>query len=243
VSKRLLPEFLDVPWGIKEVIVFIVAWFGLQLVLGILLAALSHYIPAVATFLRSAQSNNVGASFALDLAGVVIGLCIVALYLRHFGVTWQAVGWRKVGVLRALQYLFGILIVFFIAANLALLLVKVLIPGFDANQAQTNDFTTATQTHRSLALIALVLLPPIFEETIFRGFLFPALAKRTGAIWGAVISSAIFGAAHGQANLFVYTFVLGMLLCFMYYRLRSIVPGILLHMLNNYLAFLAISGK
>ena len=242
-KRRELPEFLNVPWGVRDVLIFIVAWFGLQLLFGVMLQVLSRSIPAVAMFLRALENHSVAASFGLDLVGVIIGLALVAGFVRHYRSSWQMVGWRKVGILKTLLYLFGIMIIFFILAQAALMLVEFLIPSFNANQPQTNEFTSGISTNRNLALIALVLLPPIFEETIFRGFIFPALSKRLGVVGGAILSSIIFGAAHGQANLFVYTSILGLLLCFMYVRLRSIFPGILLHMLNNYLAFLALSGK
>jgi membrane protease YdiL (CAAX protease family) len=139
--------------------------------------------------------------------------------------------------------LVAILIAFMVAANALLWLVSTLVPTFDANQAQENEFIGAAGAHPSLALVALVLMPPILEETIFRGFMFPALAKRVGVMGGAILSSILFGIAHWQANIGIYTFVLGLLLCFMYVRLRSIVPGILLHMLNNYLALIALTTK
>jgi membrane protease YdiL (CAAX protease family) len=168
---------------------------------------------------------------------------VVALYLRRYRVGWSMVGWRRVNVLKAVGYLVGILVVFLVASNLLLDLVSVLVPSFNANQAQNNDFIGASGSHHSLALVALVLLPPVLEETIFRGFMFPALAKKWGVVWGAVISSAVFGLAHAQANISIYTFLLGLLLCFMYVRLRSIFPGMALHMLNNYLAFIALAHK
>ena len=242
-KKKALPVFLNVPWGIRDVAIFIVAWFGLQLLLNIGLAVLSPHIPAVTAFLKAISDGNVAASFVLDLVGVVLGLLLVAGFIRHYGVSWQTLGWHKVGLFKTLGYLIGIMVIFLILAQVALIVVELLVPGFNANQPQTNEFTKGISTHRNLALIALVLLPPIFEETIFRGFIFPALSKRTGVIGGAILSSIIFGAAHGQPNLFVYTSILGLLLCFMYFKLRSIIPGILLHMLNNYLAFLALSSK
>ena len=238
-----VPEYLKVPWGVRDALVLVSAWFGLQLLLGIGLVFLSPEIPAINEFMKAVNQGHVGASFALNLVGVAIGLGLVALYLRKYKANWSAVGWRKVNILKLIKYLFLTLIVFIVLANVALIVVKLLDPGFDANQAQTNDFTKAAGSHRSLALIALVLIPPIFEETIFRGFIFPALSKRAGLIWGAVLSSMLFGAAHGQPNLFVYTSILGLLLCFMYVKTRSIVPGVLLHMVNNYLAFLALTGK
>jgi membrane protease YdiL (CAAX protease family) len=198
---------------------------------------------SVEQFLKAASNNNVEANFVLDLLDAVAGFSVVALYLRHYKVGWSMVGWRQVNWIKAVKYLVCILIIFVILSNLVLALVSILIPAFNANQAQTNEFTGATNSHTSLALIALVLLPPILEETIFRGFLFPALAKKWGVAWGAVISSAVFGIAHAQANISIYTFVLGLLLCFMYVRLKSIFPGMAVHMLNNYLAFIALSSK
>ncbi len=238
-----MPEYLKVPWGVRDVVVFVLAWFGLQLVVGLAVALLSPYLPPMKRFLDAIAAGNVDASFGLDLVGIVIGFGLIALFLRKYKANWSAVGWRRVSILKLLKYLAAALIIFVVLVNVALIVVKLLVPSFDANQPQTNDFTKAAGSHRSLALIALVLLPPIFEETVFRGFIFPALSKRAGIIWGAVLSSILFGVAHGQPNLFVYTSILGLLLCFIYFRTRSIVPGVLLHMVNNYLAFLALSGK
>jgi membrane protease YdiL (CAAX protease family) len=153
------------------------------------------------------------------------------------------VGLRKVGVLRTVGYIGAILMIFVLFIQALLVVVKLLVPGFDPDQAQTNEFTQNVDTHRSLALMALVVLPPIFEEIIFRGFIFPAISRRTGIIWGAILSSVLFGLAHGQANIIVYTFPLGLVLCFLYFRTKSIVPGIALHMINNLLAFVAMSQK
>lgn len=241
--RRRIPDFLNVPWRVRDVIAVVLIWFGLQLLLGVGLVVVGQYVPAAAQFLASADKGDIGLSFALNLAGILMGFGLVAVYLQRYKVGWKAVGWRRFSWGKAGLYLLGIFVVFLVLANVALLLVKTLVPGFDADQAQVNEFTQNAGTHRNLALIALVLLPPIFEETIFRGFIFPAIAKRMGVVWGALISSMIFGVAHGQPNLFVYTTILGLLLCFMYRRLGSIIPGIALHMLNNYLAFLAITGK
>ena len=59
----------------------------------------------------------------------------------------------------------------------------------------------------------------------------------------AIFSGVLFGFAHLQPNVSIYTFILGLLLCAMYVRLGSIVPGIALHMLNNYFAYVALNQK
>jgi uncharacterized protein len=243
-EKRKLPDFLNVPWGLRDVALMVLAWIGIQVAIMLVLYMLAPVAPAVQHFLDGATSGkDIGAVFGLDLIDAVSGFGVVALYLRRYQVGWEAVGWRRVNIGRAVFYLVGILVFFVVVSGVALWVVSKLVPGFNADQAQDNEFIGAAGSHHNLALIALVLLPPVLEETIFRGFIFSAMAKRWGVVAGAVVSSAAFGLAHFQANISVYTFVLGLLLCFMYVRLKSIVPGMMLHMLNNYLAFLALTGR
>jgi membrane protease YdiL (CAAX protease family) len=146
-------------------------------------------------------------------------------------------------VINALALLGLMFLVFTIGVFALTALVALLVPAFDAGQAQTNEFTGQTASHPSLTLMALVIIPPIIEETVFRGFIFPALSRRRGLVFGAIMTSILFGLAHLQANVSIYTFVLGLVLCYMYVKLKSIVPGIILHMLNNYLAFIALGAK
>ena len=241
MTRRELPEFIRVPWGIKDAVLVVLLWLVLQVVLAVALGVAGNYFPAVQQFL--VESNNLAATFSIYVLQVALGLGLVALFARKYKAGWSTLGWRKVSIARTLGYIAAILIIFIILAQLALTLVKYLVPGFNPDEAQNNDFTQNAASNRSLALIALVLLPPIFEETIFRGFIFPAFAKRTGVIWAAIISSVLFGFAHGQANIFVYTLVLGLLLCYLYVKTKSIIPGIIVHMLNNLLAFYALAQK
>jgi len=240
--RRSLPEFLNVPWHLGDLGLFVLGWIGIQVAAVIALAIVGQSVPVVEQFVTGAQRGDIGPSFTLDLLDAVVGFGLVWAFLRKYKVGWSMAGWRKVDMWRMFKYLALVLVGFIAVVSVLLAVLAVLLHGFNANQAQTNDFTQGASAHPSIALVALVLLPPVLEETIFRGFIFPALAKRAGVVWGAILSSAIFGIAHFQANISVYTFVLGLVLCFMYLRLKSIVPGIFLHMLNNYLAFIALSS-
>ncbi len=239
-----LPSHLKVPWGIDAAIVtYLLAWIGFTFILIMLIGFVSPYLPAASQFLDGLQRNDVQASFILVIVNAIIAFGLVALYLKRYKVGFDAVGWRGFSLFKAALYLLAIFVVFVVGSGLLIYLVSVLVPGFDSNQAQSNEFISSTASNPRLTLIALVIIPPIIEETVFRGFIFPAFAKRWGVIWGAIISSVMFGFAHLQANVGVYTFLLGMLLCFLYVKLKSIIPGIFFHMLNNYLAFVALSGK
>ncbi len=239
-----LPPHLRVPWGIIDaLVVYLMAWVGSTVILVVLLRIVATQFSAAAQYLQSLAAGDIYASFILTIFNAIIALGLVAFYLRRHSVSWSSVGWRKFNVLKAAMYLLAIFICFIFASKVLLWIVSILVPGFNSQQPQVNDFTKSTLSNPRLTLIALVIIPPIIEETVFRGFIFPAFAKKWGVVWGAILSSVMFGFAHLQQNVGVYTFVLGLLLCFLYIRLKSIIPGIMFHTLNNYLAFIAITAK
>ncbi len=84
-------------------------------------------------------------------------------------------------------------------------------------------------------LVTMALVPAIFEEFCFRGFLFQAFRARLSGAWTVVVSAAIFGIFHElvlPGRLLSSTFI-GLVLGWIRLRTGSIVPGILLHTLHN----------
>ena len=88
--------------------------------------------------------------------------------------------------------------------------------------------------------VAIGILAPFAEEVVFRGAILRTLlglmSKKNH--WVAImISAAIFGLAHANVAQFINALLLGLLLGWMYYRTKSLVPGILLHWVNNTMAY------
>lgn len=222
--------------------IYALAFIGLQLLVYVGAAALAPTFTLAREFTAGLESGDVRAIFALTTINLVLGMAIIAGTLRYHQSTFADAGWRSFSIKKALLYLVGVYVAFGIGVNILLVLAGLLVPGFDPNQAQTNDFTgTAALHYPILSILALIIFPPILEETIFRGYLFPALSKRLGIKGGAVVSSLIFGLSHLQVNVGIYTFVLGLLLCWLYVKTKSIIPGVILHTINNALAFIAMT--
>ncbi len=242
---RPLPDHLRVPWTIFDaLVVFATAWIGAPILIVLAARAIAADFAPAAWLINGVRTGDVMASFALALMTATAGLAIVWGYLRKYHANWSSVGWRRFNIWQSAVLIVGVYVGFLILVGIALVLVAMFVPGFDPNQAQVNEFTEGgLSKHYSLALIALVILPPVIEETVFRGFIFPAFSKRLGAGIGAVATSILFGIAHLQANISVYTFILSLLLCYMYYRLKSIFPGMILHMVNNFIAFTALANS
>jgi membrane protease YdiL (CAAX protease family) len=84
-----------------------------------------------------------------------------------------------------------------------------------------------------------VVMAPIFEEIVFRGFLFRGLSNSFGWVWGALISAAVFGGAHLQLDVFLPLAALGFILAWAYHRTGSLWTNITMHALFNAIAVLA----
>ena len=85
----------------------------------------------------------------------------------------------------------------------------------------------------AVVLIATAVAAPIAEELLFRGLIARALAQRLRLPFAVVISAAMFSAFHYSLPQALPTFVLGLGLGLIALRSGSIVPGIVLHALNN----------
>ena len=88
--------------------------------------------------------------------------------------------------------------------------------------------------------VAVGILAPLAEEVVFRGAILRTLlgimSKKNH--WVAIIiSAALFGLAHFNEAQFINALLMGLLLGWMYYRTGSLVPGILLHWINNTMAY------
>jgi len=85
--------------------------------------------------------------------------------------------------------------------------------------------------------VFVIAVAPLAEEFFFRGFLFQALRNSWGPVSGALGSAVIFSAVHAEPSKFVQLAILGTALAFVFNRTDSLWPCIMLHALNNTLAF------
>jgi membrane protease YdiL (CAAX protease family) len=90
-------------------------------------------------------------------------------------------------------------------------------------------------------ILLIVLGAGIVEELCFRGMLFGGLRERLPRVAAALIAGTIFGLLHAPGGITVVPPLIffGFVLCLLYEKTGSIVPGMLLHMLNNSVALLA----
>ena len=89
--------------------------------------------------------------------------------------------------------------------------------------------------------LAIVVVGPIGEETLFRGFMFRGWHRSRGDVWVAIIVTALLWAlSHAQYNLYLISqvFVFGLLLGWFRFKSGSTILTILLHGVLNLEAML-----
>ena len=85
-----------------------------------------------------------------------------------------------------------------------------------------------------LIILTTVIVAPVVEEILFRGFLQKVLEESWEDITKAIlVTSLFFALIHLNPYWIVQIYLLGMLLGYLSWRTNSIIPGIILHGLNN----------
>jgi uncharacterized protein len=82
-------------------------------------------------------------------------------------------------------------------------------------------------------MITAAVAAPLFEEYLFRGFLFPSLT-RYFSVWQSIsLSGLIFAVAHLSVSEVLPLAVLGSILAYIYYRTGNLLASMLVHSLWN----------
>ena len=136
------------------------------------------------------------------------------------------------------------LIVYMLISASVLYLFSVLAPDINLKQAQDIPFSNLTHQYEYiLAFLTLVILAPIAEELLFRGYLFGKMKKHAPFWLATIITSVLFGGLHLiggaslQWNVAADTFALSLVLCSLRQITGNIWAGVLLHMIKNGVAY------
>lgn len=182
--------------------------------------------------------------FILLIEGLVLLMLWGLLHLKKSSFTDIGLAWPRLKDLGLAVVGFGVYFLLYLAIAA---LAKLLFPSIDFNQQQQVGFDTAKANWELiLVFFSLVIMPPLVEEILARGFLYTGLKTKL-PIWSAtIITSAMFAMAHlqfgsGAPLLWVAaidTFTLSLVLIYLRERTGNLGAPIALHMLKNGLAFM-----
>ncbi len=172
------------------------------------------------------------------LENAFLNFCVVAIIcgflvgrgrnpVQLFGLSWA--NWKG-GILFSAGSLLAVFpIVLFVTALSKLAL---------GNSDTTQDLIVYLQNsrhflERALLIFTAVIVAPVAEETIFRGYLHGVIRKYAGRWCGIVVNSLLFAAIHGHAPSLGGLFVLAVALSLVYERTGSLWAPMLMHATFN----------
>lgn len=120
--------------------------------------------------------ESVWASFFLIAFSAATMVSVIVLYLKKKKLKLASLGFRS---LKPTD--FGWLIIFglgYLIISATVLSLASLVPGFDLNQEQELGFGVVAGWQLVAVFISLVLIPPLAEEIVFRGFFYRGLKNQ-----------------------------------------------------------------
>ena len=236
-EKRLpLAQAHPVLWGVGMAV-----WVGLCLFLTqILLGFIVGILVKMGALSETALGKPVAQFIASAVVYVVSSLIaiLVPKYVRKIGTNREELGLRGMPtwtdiLLSPIGFIVTMLGGMLLTGVLALML-----PNLDWQQTQELGFTNIVSRIEIFeAFLTLVVIAPIAEELMFRGWLYGKLRCNLGAPIAILITSLLFGIMHGQWNVGVVTFVMSVVMCLQREMTGTIYSGILTHMIKNGVAF------
>lgn len=103
----------------------------------------------------------------------------------------------------------------------------------DVSQAVSDLLNSALGGGSALGMICAVIFAPVGEELALRGIVVKRASRAYTVVGVAVISGILFGIFHMNPIQGLYAIPMGLLWGFIAYRMKSVIPTIFCHFVNN----------
>lgn len=210
----------EVKKSIWKIVHAVVLFFAMQL-LGGIIAALFYGIYSACN----------GVSIQLQMSNILAGgmflgdLLAIWVFLKR---RWTTIHWGSVPSADRLSVVL-VVVVFTLG---------IIIPsGYITEWTKLEDYFAdglADMMHHPIGILSITIVGPIVEEIICRGVILTILLKLFRKPWSAIVVSALlFGIIHMNPVQIFFATLLGIVLGWLYYRTGSLVPSIVMHIVNN----------
>lgn len=233
--------------ALESVSVTIFIYFAGQILGGLLAYGLALLTGRTNTLTLDWLQKDIYGQFFSILFIEAISVGLLYLFVKHRRSGLKSIGlWGRPKWIDAGYVLIGYLVYFLL--YLVVINVATKLTPINVDQAQQIGFDKAHGLQLVPVFISLVILPPIAEELLMRGFLYTGLKQKLPKIVAAVITSGLFAVAHlqvgsGAALLWVAaidTFILSLVLIQLRDHTGKLWAPIGLHTLKNLIAFLTL---
>ena len=221
-------------------------WSGLDVFLGIVLFIFGQLIfPVLIAQLAGSDALSTGAELLLSSIGstMLLVLFIVSRVGGKLAQPYQTLGLARTPLsnlaMTLLVYAVAFIPLVFLSSLWQILLRVSFSMEFPAQEA-VEVFRSAARARDWMSLGMLgfvaVVLAPVSEELLFRGLLYGWIRARWGPWLGALLCGGLFALVHFSVSSFGPLCALGMLLCAIVEKTRSLYPAMFFHAVFNFVS-------
>lgn len=160
--------------------------------------------------------------FVLNELFFLIGIMYFAIYLRE---EKKLLKTKKI-IKSVISFIMFIPLLFLLS-----FIIQNVLPEYKQQEIVLNFKSTLLEDKR--ILLDVLVIAPIVEEIIFRGYLYRLLKSKIPIAFSMIISSTLFAIIHFNILSYTLLFVLSIFLTYIYERNGSIVCPIIIHFLFN----------
>ncbi len=240
IPPELPYEQQSVPWGFWATIGFSVIVVVMLIIIQtisifLIFIIIKRWSPEIdiEMYAKTVESNGLMMSMvALITAPFIIGPLVFFAWLKKGITIKEYFSWYRVEPHIALKWI-GIFILCVICSDLVAYL-----SGHDIVPEWAVD-TYSSAGFVPLLWLALIVAAPLYEEVLFRGFIFKGIQySKAGPVWAIIVTSLVWASIHTQYEIYhiVTIFLFGLLLGYVRLKSNSILLPIGLHSLMNLFA-------
>jgi membrane protease YdiL (CAAX protease family) len=241
-----LPEDLRISWSWPHLVVFL--FFGFASLLIVQLGFVLYYSSErhlsqkqIMQLFETKPQLLIGTNL-LWFALMFLFLYITLAVLRDLPF-WRSLGWKKFRTRQSGEKAnpWG----FFFAGSCLAIFVAYASTRIHTTKNVPIEELFKTRNSAMLLLAMAVLVAPLVEETVFRGYLYPLFAKTFGVLPGILLTGGLFGLMHGAQLGWTWGFVsllilVGVIFTFARARTGTVLASYLLHL--GYNSMIALSS-
>jgi membrane protease YdiL (CAAX protease family) len=219
------------PWSVTDLVVFGFGFFVIWLLVTVGTIPLWRFLNPDFKVADISPTALVLMQGVMDLA--TLGFIAFLIKVVHGQSFRETIHWNK-------NHQFGTAFLISLGATLA---VSVLIISSFFPSGEPPIQKLLSSTAAMYAFVGLgIAVAPLFEEIMFRGFLFKVLSDIFGSRTAVAATAALFGLLHllqlwGSWAGVVLIFVVGYILSFIRQRSNSVIPSIIVHASYNGMLF------
>ena len=181
---------------------------------------------------------NAATFWLLNVANVISVALILALVLGLYRDKLASLGFTSKKMPKAFLYgVLGFVVAFCITGIIGYPLQQRF--GVDPTQEALSQATGVPGLF-PLVVLSGIIIAPIAEEIVFRGYFYKAFSDRFKPSHAIILSAALFSILHFELLAAAQLFVIGIILAYVYEKTGNLMAPITLHVLNNAVAFLLV---